>query len=332
MSAETGAVGALVVERRCGRRRGAGALPPGTITVADVQSKESCERLFVSALPLIERVIATIAGQRRLSPDEADEFAAVVQLRIIKDDYAVFRKFRGCCALRTFLTVVIQRMFLDYRDTQWGRWRPSARSRREGNLVMLLERLTVRDGLTFDEACAVLEATHAGPIDRKALEQVYGQLRWRSRPKFVGDAELDAIARPPCSAEDVLMGKERAATLDLALGHLQVFIATLGPEDRLILKLRFFDRRQVTEIARLLRLNQKNLYVRLGRMLRTLREHLEDRGLTGSAVLTAFQDGAAKSVSRELFADHAPLRLVVRGPDHAAPHGALNPRQLSAQL
>jgi RNA polymerase sigma factor (sigma-70 family) len=274
---------------------------PRTITAADVQSRDSCEKLFVASLPLIQRVVGTIAAQRRLSADEAEEFGAVVQLRIIRDDYAVFRKFQGRCTLRTFLGVVIPRMFLDYRDTQWGRWRPSARSRREGELGILLERLTIRDGLTFDEACTVLEATHAGPVDRSALADLHAGLRCRVRPRFVTDCALDAIASPAGSAEDGLMAEERAARLAGVSGELRAVLAQLAAEDHLIVRLRFFDGLQVSEIARVLRVDQKPLYGRICRVLRTMRQLLEARGVSAAEVLTAMEEhhGCASQLMQE---------------------------------
>ena len=134
--------------------------PREPMAPAAAPSRDSCEQLFLTHLSMIQGVAAAIARQHRLSPPDAEEFTADVQLRIIRDDYAVLRKFRGRCTLRTFLTVVIGRMCLDYRIAEWGKWRPSARSRREGDVAILLERLAVRDGPTFEEACTVLETNY----------------------------------------------------------------------------------------------------------------------------------------------------------------------------
>jgi len=46
---------------------------------------------------------------------------------------ALLAKFEGRSSLRTFLTVVIQRLFLDHRISAWGKWRPSAEARRGGS-------------------------------------------------------------------------------------------------------------------------------------------------------------------------------------------------------
>src|SRR5215471_7103180 len=58
--------------------------------------------------------------------------------------------------LSTYLTTVVQRALLDYVNSQWGKWRPSARANREGPLAVKLEKLLVCDRLSLGEACQVL--------------------------------------------------------------------------------------------------------------------------------------------------------------------------------
>jgi hypothetical protein len=81
-------------------------------------------------------------------------------------------------------------MCLDFRAAQWGKWRASAATRRRGDVAIMLERLTMRDGLTFDEACAVLEINHGVRPERDTLSRIYSQFRVRFRPRFVSDEEL----------------------------------------------------------------------------------------------------------------------------------------------
>ncbi len=57
---------------------------------------------------------------------------------------------------------VVQRLFLDHRNRQWGKWRPSAEAKRRGPLAILLERLVVRDGWTFEQAVETLRTNHRG--------------------------------------------------------------------------------------------------------------------------------------------------------------------------
>ena len=272
-----------------------------TPTATDGRSRQACEQMFVACLPLIRRVTAAVARRYRLSPDEAEEFGAATYLRIIRDDYAVFRKFRGGCTLRTFLTVVIQRMCLDYRNAQWGKWRASRACKRHGETAVLLERLTMRDGLTFDEACAEIEASHGSSIDRSALGDIYAQCRKRGRPRFTADDSLDEVAAPEKRSDEILIDAEARRIVAGATDILAGTLATIAAEDRLILKLRFVDALSVADIGRMLGLDQHALYGRLARLHGSLRRLLESRGVCGADVLAALGRGPLSDV--EIFAD-----------------------------
>jgi RNA polymerase sigma factor (sigma-70 family) len=254
---------------------------------AQAWSRERGERMFLENLRSIQRLAKAVARQHQLSSTDAEEFAAEVQFRIIADDYAVLRKFRGQSTLRTFLTVVIVRMCLDYRIREWGKWRPSAWSRREGDVAVLLERLTVRDGFTFEEACAVLETKHAKPVDRHTLERIYGGFRRRGRPRFVSE---QMIVREPVSAataDGAVIGAEENDVVRRAIAALAVAFAAIGAQDRLLLKLHFCDGLTVAAVARKLQLNQKHLYPRIDRLRRRLGVRLESAGVRGADVLAA---------------------------------------------
>ena len=61
---------------------------------------------------LVVHVTVHTAGARsvRLTPEDLDDLCAEVFLRLIKDDFAVLRRFRGRCSLATYLTVVARRI------------------------------------------------------------------------------------------------------------------------------------------------------------------------------------------------------------------------------
>ena len=114
-------------------------------------SREVWEALFVSRLATIDSIVAALARRRRLSADDAADLSSTVRLRIMADDYAILRKFQGRSSLRTYLAVVIHRLYLDERVARLDKWRPSRE--REGPTAVLFERLPKRDGLTFESAC-----------------------------------------------------------------------------------------------------------------------------------------------------------------------------------
>jgi len=278
------------------RPAGQAAQHPPLTTAA--WSRERCEQMFLAELPTIQRIVAGLARRYRLSAVDAEDFASEVQLRIISDDYAVLRKFHSRCQLRTFLSVVIRRMFLDHLNAKWGKWRPSMRSRRLGAIAVRLEQLTVRDGMTFDEAFAVL-ATEDKGLDRDALQKLCSGHRQRGRPRFVSDEEVGEIASNAPSTDDGLAVETAQRLTDCASDVVRAVLMTAPAHDRLILRMRFAEGLSIAEIARRLRRDQKELYRAVARLLERLRCALDQNGLRAGDVLSAI--GRKETSLRALF-------------------------------
>jgi len=249
---------------------------------------------FVSQLDVIERVIAFTCRRYHLSRADADDFASHVKLRLIENDYAVLRQFRGRSSLRTYLTVVIQRLFLDYRVSAWGKWRPSAEARRRGPVAVLLERLVVRDGHPFEEACELMKTNHAVAESREELERLAGRLPVRTKRRFETDDALASVPARDAPADEILAEQDARLEAGRLTAALQALTASLDVQDRLVLAMRFEDGRTVAEIAATLRLDQKRLYRRIDRLLRDLRMGLEAAGLGAAAVGEILESSAAE--------------------------------------
>ena len=230
-----------------------------------IPTEAHVETLFLAQLPTIERVTSSIARQHQLSAADAEDFAAEVHLRLISDDYAVLRKFRSQCTLRTFLTVVIRRLFLDYRNAQWGKWRPSVHSVRAGDMAVQLEELTIRDGFTFSEACDILETNAGSPLDRNALLAAYRRFRRRSRPRFVNDEAAAGRAAAVTLTDERVVAAEAQRVVERTTVALRSALRTVSRQERLILKLHFVDGLSVARVSRRLGVDQKALYRRLQR-------------------------------------------------------------------
>src|SRR5947208_13014691 len=110
-----------------------------------------------------------------MSPDDVEDFASWVKLRLIDGDYAVIRKFQGRCSPATYLTVVIRRLFSDYQIRLHGKWHTSATAQRLGPDPVQLERLLYRDRKPLDEAVAIMSATDSAPT-RAEIERLAAQL------------------------------------------------------------------------------------------------------------------------------------------------------------
>lgn len=238
--------------------------------------RQRLEALFLSQLGWIERVVAAVCRRHGLPRDDADDFASWTTLRLIEDDYAIFRKFRGESALTTYLTVVIAMLFRDYRTHRWGRWRPSAAARRRGALAVRLEGLVYRDRLRLDQAGELLRTAGQTDLSDRELARLLGELPARSRRPVQVDSEGLTDSSGTERADDLVVADEVEAARVAIDGQLE----RLPPEDRLILRMRFWEGLSVADIGRGLGLPPKPLYRRMERALADLRRSLEESGMS----------------------------------------------------
>jgi RNA polymerase sigma factor for flagellar operon FliA len=233
--------------------------------------------LLIANLDLLDRVIAFTCRRSRLDPSESEEFSSVVKLKLVDHDYAVIRKFEGRSSFATFLSVVVQRMLLDYRIHIWGKWHPSAEAKRMGELAMHLERLLTRDGRTLDEAWTALRATDPS-LTRDALQTIADRLPERAPKKRL--VELDEAAAVATSPESPRRDAQRTSEKISAL--VNKYVGSLEGDDRLILQLRFESDMTVAQIARSMHVDQKQLYRRIEKHLRELRREFESNGIAAA--------------------------------------------------
>lgn len=255
--------------------------------------RQSFEAVFLENLDWIERIVASVCRRHGLSGEDAEDFASWVKLRLVEDDYAILRKFRGESAITTYLTVVIAMLFRDYRVERWGRWRPSAAALRHGRVAVRLETLVHRDGFRLDQAGEILRTTGETDLSDRELAALLAELPVRTplRPVEVGSEPL-ASAPATAHADDLVVGGEEEEERRAADDALSRALQRLPPEDRLILRMRFWEGLSVADIARGLDLPQKPLYRRIERALGDLRKYLEAAGVTRERVRALLGEGA----------------------------------------
>jgi RNA polymerase sigma factor (sigma-70 family) len=237
------------------------------------------ETMFVSNLDVVDCAIHYICQRQKLFGAEAQEFESEVKLRLVEREYEVFRKFQHRSSLRTYLTIVIQRIYLDYRNHLWGKWRPSAEAQRLGHVAVRFEMLMARDGFSFDQACEHLRTNEHIVATDSELEAMVVRLPIRLRPAVVGEEALEAIADAASPPDDRLFCDERCDRARRISAALTSALRSLSDQDRVILRLRFQGGLSVADIARALHLEQKSLYRRFDALLRGLRAALETAGI-----------------------------------------------------
>lgn len=243
--------------------------------------RPGAERLLLEHLPWIERACAALARRHGLGGDEADDFLSWARMRLLEDDFAILRKFRGECAATTYLTVVLATLFRNWRVREWGKWRASAAAKREGALAVRLEALVYRDGFRLEEAGERLRTAGATDLSDRELATLLARLpeHASSRPAHAGD-ELLASSPAPGAADDAVLQEEAGARRGEAETALRQAVERLTERDQVVFRLRFWEGLSVAQIARGLGVPQKGLYRRIERALARMKRDLERGGVS----------------------------------------------------
>jgi RNA polymerase sigma factor (sigma-70 family) len=254
-------------------------------THAPSVSVSAAEAAFLANLPLIRSVIRGVCRRFHVSPTDQADFASSVLIKLIDDDYAVFRQFRGESGgcLRTFLYTVACRHLLDVRNREWGKWRPSRRAKRLGSAAVYLEELIYRQQTPVREAVAMVSNHPRWTLSTTNVRGLYEQLplrppRRRSEPLDETVEHMAAHARAHAG---------HAAGEDDAAGVREALLAALRRLDsaeRRVLRMRFQQGLSIKQIAAETGADVHALYRRLPRILTSLRSELQARRLDGGDV------------------------------------------------
>jgi RNA polymerase sigma factor (sigma-70 family) len=235
------------------------------------------EQLFLSELPRIERVIAWVCARRCLRGADAEDFASTVRVRLIENDYEIVGRFEGRSSFKTYVTAVINRLYLDYQTQRFGKWRPSAEARRLGPVALRLESLLYRDGLTFEEACGVLKTDPQVAESGEALREL--SLKLPRRPSRRPGPSNGQEIPEPASGHSAIEQAERAVLAERTFPALRRALGRLPARDRIVLRLHVEAGLSLADVARALGEDQKALYRRRDALLKQLRLDLEAEGI-----------------------------------------------------
>lgn len=252
----------------------ADAGPPSTVVERSSPYAEHAET--------IESVLLHTCRVHRLTADAAEEFSSWARVRLLDDDCAILRKHQGVSSLRGFLVAVVQRLLLDWRILEWGRWRPSADAVRLGPAAIELEKLVLRDHLPFEHAVETVLARGLART-RDECERLWIELPRRPYGRRASEHAVDSLAAPAAAADPIELAEDldSAARARAALADA---IPALAAQEQLLIRLRYQDGFTVARIAALLRVEQKPLYRRFGEIHARLRARLKAAGVTEAAV------------------------------------------------
>lgn len=299
--------------------------------------RSDLEALFLAHRDLIGRMAAMAGRRQGLRGDDLDDFASWATGRLIEHDYAVLAQFRGESSLATYLNTVVTMLACEYRVRLWGRWRPSAAARRQGPLAVRLETLVYRDRLRLDEAAETLRTTGLTTLPDRALAAILARCpaRTASRAERVDAADGVPVDLVPgdSAADDALLGHEADDERRSVGARLSAAVDQLPVEERVMVRLRYWQGLSVADVARALGVPQKPLYRRLERVLAALRTELERQGVDREQVRALLGEPLPDDVAAAgPQGDDPPPRDPVRaraGDARPPPHGDSEPTQPS---
>ena len=243
----------------------------------------SHERLLLDNLTLINTLAGRIGWRGGLAPHETDDFRSLVVEKLVDRDYEILRRFEHRSSLRTYLATVITRLFQDYRNHVWGKWRPSAEARGQGDVALHLERMLTRDGLTLDEAGTLLRTVHRVELSDEALLAMAQSFPVRARRRHDGEEALAQVPDPSAGAEAQLEEGRLRDGAARTREALERALTTLSDDDQVLIRLCFWERMSVADVARSFGVPQKPLYRRIEKILKRLRAALGDAGVDEQA-------------------------------------------------
>lgn len=248
--------------------------------------RQNSEALFLKHLGWIEKVAAIACSKAGVWHAEAEDFAAWIKLRLMEDDYAALRKFRGESEIKTYLASIVVRQFHEYQRGRRGRWRPSSAAERLGSPARELEALVHRDGYRLEQAGEKLRTAGVTALSDAELARLLARLPQRAplRPVEVVSEPLLSAAQADSRADERVAAAEAEARHGEVMGALYRAMEQLEPEERMIVRMHFADGRTLADVARALRLEQKPLYRRVERLRTRLRGYLENDGVRGADV------------------------------------------------
>lgn len=243
-------------------------------------TREQGERLFIENLEIIEDVIRFVAARYEMRDADAEDFGSDVKTRLIENDYAVVRSYAGLASFKTYITIVIQRLALDARIHQWGKWHSSAEAKRIGPVAVELEKYIRRDKRTI--ADALLPCQRLDPdVTLEMLEQLATRLPYKEqRMRLVGIEDAPETRQAPVATPNASVEVVRNDQSRIVVNVIRETLLRFTPEDQKLFRLHFGAGMKISEVARAWNVDKKPLYPRIIRCLQELRKALEAAGIS----------------------------------------------------
>ena len=194
------------------------------------------------------------------------------------------------------------RQLLDWQNSAYGKWRPSAAAARLGGHAVTLERLISRDGFSTEEAVQILGSRTGAPAP-STLRDLAGRLPRRCRPRLVSDELIVETAGQEFN--DPVDAVEQRNVQCQIRRKLAMALRLLPAEDQTLVRARYYRSLPMRELGPVLNAEPKRLYRRLERALKQLRTTLVEHGVVDPEHLDAMNQVRLSSGTTRTKAMHS---------------------------
>lgn len=243
-------------------------------------------------LPLIRQVTDFVGRRMGLSPEDREDLASEICLKLAANDYEKLRQFRGESKLSTFLKVLATNEATDRIRRERGKFRPAAKTRRRGDWACRYEQLRRNEGRSRAEVLAILER-EGFKVPREELDRLDAEIAPRLPPRsFESADDLRSLPTAERDPEQRALAQERAAERLRLRFTLRKALRGLAPDDRAFLRL-YCDPNAKARAARLavmFALSISEVYRRYLELCKDLKRRLRELGIDAEDVRELLAD------------------------------------------
>lgn len=134
--------------------------------------------------------------------------------------------------------------------------------------------------------------TYIVAVAKRLAIDFYRSRYGRNNIRPITEIWIDDIPEPQdegISPDQAVYQLESIRLKKNAFQVIQSNLQQLSDEDRMILKLRFHSDQKISQIARVLALNQRNLYHRIGKILNRFKDAIKNEGFTDEEIKIALE-------------------------------------------
>ncbi len=226
---------------------------------------------------IIDQAIKCICHRHNLSEEEGEEFAAEARYKLVENDYKIVREFKGKSTLKTYLVTVINRLFIDKKRAEHGRWRASEKAKQIGEVAVKLDELLHKDNYSLDEAYQILRINYKIKLSEEELDSIFHKIDKERTPRIKEESEEEIASAIPDPGlmpdEEVEKGRiEKAAERLFTL--VDEISCTLSENDRLALRMKFQDDHSISDISQCLGISRNDIEKRMKGILHEFKKRI----------------------------------------------------------